>query len=474
MNKAAELFTNAIEHWRENKGVGTALIPEPLNDKVMVLSILQRIYARSPTSKTVIITNNFNQRYEIIEFLTTQEDEENNEEFKRLLKDDFIKVFTIDFVIRQRSIQYPLLCIAYHPDKAYETVLNYLKYSRFKLLVVNKLFANVEDTNEYYKVCPILDDFKPNEVEAVRLNTPVEETQIGVTIPEDSKARETLDRANEYISTSIAIFGSFDIMQQARLGNNTLNISANNICAQIAQENGWNSNLDMSIEFNVEIDRLYNPMNLKERASKTYEIIRTRSQLLSDYDGKLEEVLNIIQDNPDKKILVISKRGEFANRITEYLNCCSFAPICGNYHDRVDPIPAVDMEGRPVYYKSGAKKGERRMMAAQAQKTYNENLFNQGGLSVLSLNNAPDKELTVDVDIVIITSPQCESIKSYMYRLSGLGYREGKIALYTIYCKNSMEEKLLDNKELANIHTIINKCEKSVISEENSDFVVVD
>ena len=151
----------------------------------------------------------------------------------------------------------------------------------------------------------------------------------------------------------------------------------------------------MSIEFNIEIDKLYNPMALKERASQTYEIIRNRSQLLSDYEGKLEAILNIIKDNPNKKILIINKRGDFANKVTEYINNNSVSSICGNYHDKVEPIPAVDYDNTPLYYKSRAKKGERRMMAAQAQKTYNEHMFNKDKIRVLSTNNAPDKELTV-------------------------------------------------------------------------------
>ena len=53
-----ELFENAINHWRDAKGIGTALIPTFLNDKVMVLGVLQRVYARSPSCKTVIITSN--------------------------------------------------------------------------------------------------------------------------------------------------------------------------------------------------------------------------------------------------------------------------------------------------------------------------------------------------------------------------------------------------------------------------------
>ena len=474
MNEAGETFENAILHWRDAPGVGTALIPTTLNDKVMVLGVLQRIYARSPTCKTIIVTNNFSERQELIEFLTQQGDEENDAEFKKIIDDGHLKVFTLDFVLRGIYKATPFLCVLYRPESIPKCLIDYLTASRFKLVILNKLLKTPEDIVALYKICPLLDDFKHNEVEAVRLSTPVEETQIGVDIPEDSNTRKNLDKANEYVSTSLAIFGSFDIMQQARTGNIALNISSNQICAQIAQENGWNENLDMSIEFNVEIDRLYTPMNLKERASKTYEIIRNRSQLLSDYDGKLDAILKIIEDNPGKKILIINKRGDFATRVTQYINCCSMSPICGNYHDRVEPIPAVDVNGLPLYYKSGAKKGERRMMAAQAQKTYNEHMFNQDKLRVLSTNNAPDKELAVDVDIVIITSPQCESIKSYMYRMSNLLFRSGNIVLYSLYCKNSMEERLLENKEQANNHTIVNNCEKCVVSEENSDFIIVD
>ena len=95
MEQASEIFVNAIEHWRESKGIGTALIPSPLNDKTMVLGVLQRIYARSPTCKTVIIVTTFSERNDIIEFITQQQnDEENNEEFKKLVKDGNIKILT--------------------------------------------------------------------------------------------------------------------------------------------------------------------------------------------------------------------------------------------------------------------------------------------------------------------------------------------------------------------------------------------
>ena len=466
-----ELFENAINHWRDAKGIGTALIPTFLNDKVMVLGVLQRVYARSPSCKTVIITSNFTERGDIIEFLTQQEnDEENNEEFKQLIEKDNIKVFTIDYINKYKSYNYPFLIILYHLDALSKNVIDYLHNSKFNLVIINRLLSDVNDMTTLYKKAPLLQDFKQNELDEVRLSTPVEETWIGVDIPEDSEEFKLLNYYNEYISTSLSIFGSFEIMNQANTGNIQLNISSMQICARIAQENGWNEHLDMNVEFNIELDKLYNPMNLKERASQTYEIIRNRSQLLSDYEGKLDSILKIVKNNPNKKILIINKRGDFANKVTDYINNLSENVICGNYHDKVDNIPAVDLDGKPIYYKSGTHKGERKMMGAKAQKTLNINKFNLNNINVLSTNNAPDKDLDIDVDIIIITSPMCENIKSYMYRLSNLFFRNMTLDLYSIYIKGSTEQRLLERKELANNHTI-----KNTNTDENfSNFIVVD
>lgn len=471
MINPGEIFENAINHWRDEKGIGTAVIPHPLNDKLIVLGVLQRIYARSPTLNTVIIAKSFSERQTITEFLTQQEDsEENNEEFKKLISAGKIKVFTDSYIKTCNVSTYPLLCIWYRPDSACKEVLDYVSRCKFRLIVMNKILSNYEDISKIYQVAPLLSDFQQAEVEAIRLSTPVEETQIGIDIPANDNVAELLKYYDEYIATSLNIFGSFDIMQQANVGNQQLNISATQICYQIAQENGWNEHLNMNVEFNIEIDRLYNPNNLKDRASKTYEIIRERSKLLSDYNGKLDIILDIVRANKDKKILIINKRGEFASMVTEFLNTFSETDICGNYHDKVDNIPAVTFTGQPVYYKSGARKGERKMMGAKAQKTLNAERFNNDFINVLSTNNSPDKDLAIDVDVVIITSPMCEDIKSYMYRLSKIYFRSKHINLYSLYCRNTSEQKMIERKSLSDNHSVKN----SFADENNSDFIVDD
>ena len=464
------LFDKAIERWRQNKGVGSAIIPNTINDKYLISGILNRIYQNSNSCKTLICTFSFDERISIMEFLTHQEDEDINNKFKDLFKSKHISIVTQDFIIKH-PVSIPTLFIAYHITSPFKHLRCFYESSKFKLTILNKFLKNKEDNIELYKLCPLLDEFKANELELVRLSTPVEETRIGATMEPNSEDAKLLEYYNNDISTSIASFGGFDKIDEARIGNIKLNISAIQICNQLAKENGWNEHLDMSSSFNMQLDNLYNPSNIKERASKTYEIIHNRAILLSDYKLKLGSIYNIVKENKNKNILIINKRSDFANNVTDYINKQEGKIICGNYHDKIEPAYAVDINGQLLTYKNGEHKGEPKILKAQAQRTNNELLFNKGVINVLSTGNAPDKKLRGNVDIVIITSPQCGDIKNYLYRLSNIRYLNNKIVLYTIYCKSTTEEKLLDNKDIDKNHVIV---EKDNFSENNFDFSVAD
>lgn len=471
---ATNLFINAIDHWRDAKGIGTALIPSPLNDKVMILGVLQRTYSKNPDNITLIVVNTFNERTELIEFITNQDDEENNNEFKKLIANKQIKIFTTNFIKNNDYNVNLNVIILYHCEELCDNLFRILNKTKFKLVVFNRLNIPIEDLNKIYSICPLLNDFKQNEIDALRVSTPVEEMRIGIDIPEDTEDFKLLQYYDEYISTSINIFGSFDNIQYARIGDSRCNMSATTFCYNLALENGWSENLDMSIEINVQIDNMYNPSAIRERALQTYEIIRKRNTFLSSYNAKLDKILEIVKENKDKHILIISKFGEFAAKTTQFLNDMSEQEICGNYHDRVDPIPASTVDGTPIYIKSGPQRGERRMFSAKAQKTYNEQRFNLGYINVLSTNNSPDKELSIPIDIVIITSPLCEEIEAYIYRLSDVYYPSGIIKLYTLYIKDSIEEKRLNAKTISETHILSENEQKIENIGENFDFVIAD
>lgn len=470
MDDINELFENAIEEWKNNKGIGTCLIPPPINSKIMIYSILSKMYSKNSNYNILVVVNTFNERLDIIDFITNQ-DEENDKEFKDLINNKILKIFTYSYA-RMYSQDVDLVII-YNLDNIENETLNIIRRSRFSLVILTKLFSDYNQLEKLYKICPLLNAFKQKEIEELRLSTPVEEEWINAEMDKSSQDFKDYQKYTEYIQTSLNIFGSFDIMQKARLGNAALNISASSICNQIAIENGWNDSLDMTVEYNRNIDELYNPNSLRERATRTYEIIRNRNILLSDYEPKLAKILEIINKHKNEKIIIINKRGEFANKVTEYINNMSETIICGNYHDKVEDVPAVDINGNAIYVKSGKSKGERKMMGCQAQKTLNEELFNLNKINILSLSNSPDKKLNIDVDVIIITSSLCEDIETYIYRLSNIVFKD-KIKLYSVYCGNTIEEQKLFNKKLSKNHIIVNKCEIKNNQENNFDFMIDD
>lgn len=159
---------------------------------------------------------------------------------------------------------------------------------------------------------------------------------------------------------SLNIFGSLDNIKIAMSGNNTNNASSMTYCDKLARDNGWNEYLDMSTEYNQQIDKLYNPIAIKERANSTYEMIRKRARLLANYSNKINAIIDIIDSYKDKKILIINKFADFADELTNNINIKYNKEVCKSFHDKLKSIPAIDKDGNPIYYKTGAKKGKQK------------------------------------------------------------------------------------------------------------------
>ena len=113
------------------------------------------------------------------------------------------------------------------------------------------------------------------------------------------------------------------------------------------------------------------------------------------------------------------------------------------------------------------------MLGVKSQKNLAQRLMNKGAIHVLSTNAAPDKDLAVNVDVVVITSPLCDTMETYLYRLSKVQFAK-EVQLYTLYYKGSLEEKKLDERVNGANHLILNKTEIEVKSDNNYDYCIVD
>ena len=466
-----ELVTSGIYKWRDAKGKGTLIIPQPIDSKFIILATLQLVFIKNKNIAPIIVCKNSNDVLTLTNFLTTREYEENNKFFRTVLNSRQLKIYTTS-ITKNLIVDKIDLLIYYNLEDIDDNTLNLTNKAHFILGVFERVIRNTITASKLYVKAPPIEYFTQKQLTAARLSSPVEEMLIDVAIPEDSEDLKLLNYYNEYIATSLSIFGDLDTMNIARTGDVKTNISSTQICRQIAENNGWNERLDMSIPFNQKLDATFNPINIRDRANGTFEIIRKRSDLVSSNKCKLDAILKIVNDNPTAKILIISKKGEFASVITDYINKHHDKPICGNYHDKVEPIAAVDSLGKPILYKTGAKKGQQRYYGADAQKSNNLLAFNDGFMNILSAANAPDKDLSCNIDIVIITSPLCSSIESYIYRLSSVRFAI-KLKMFTIYIKNSLEKEKIISRSIPQNHVVINPI-KSEIVENNSDFVIVD
>lgn len=467
-----QVYLNAVEAWRVNKGKGTFVIPAPFDALKPLLYILPQLYNKSPTTNVVIIVKDFADRSSIENYLTTLSNEVWNNSFRTVIHNGNLRILTTEYAAEHINEYSPLLTIIYNPSIFHFVHIAMIEKSKFKLVILNKLLDN-KTMDDFYTVAPSIGNFSQNVIDEVRSNRPVKECLVGLTIVPDSELDKEMNYYNREISTALAIFGNFDNIKYARLGNSATNCSSMMICDAIARTNGWDNHLDMSSQFNRDIDKLYSPAAIKERADSIYNIVRERSTKLASSKDKLSNILDIVNDNSDKNILIINKYGEFANLVTDYLNDKSGKRICANCHDKVDNVPAVDDYGNPILVKSGAKKGQPKLLGVIAQKKLAQKLMNTHKINVISCGASPDKSLDVDIDLVIITSPLCDTIESYFYRLSKVHF-SNEVLLYTLFYKGTLEEKKLEDRTIPANHTIINNFDRNVKVDNNNDYCIID
>lgn len=445
-----DIYFEAIEKWRrKNRGVGTIIMPPPLDDKAVVVNVLSKILSTGKLDEIDVFCDDPDQAKELEEYIAKSEIADT------LPKDKLLNCYVVDTLsISFLSRRIPDMAVFYKVPKFSPRVKWFASQCKFKLFMYSRPITNNSLMEVVNDIAPIVYEPTQAVLDEARLSSPVKEMQIGITIPTDSEDWQNYKECQKYIDDSLNIFGNFEILQQAHMGNPALNISAYEICDQISKDNGWSEYLDMNSDYDVQIDKYYNPNAIRERASDTYNVIRARSAIVTDCKLKIDEIWKILQENDDKKFLIISKRSSFATHIADTINHLASELICEPYHNNLENIPAVDIDGNPIFYKSGKKVGERKEMGAKAQKTLYAEKLNRGLIRALSANNSPDKDLSVEIDGIIITSPLCEDVNTYRYRLPNCRFKTNKIQLYTLYCKDTTEEKKLERRNQTNNITV--------------------
>ena len=459
-NVIEESYNFLINKWAsaEYKGRGSIHCVKPLDYSEIVCRIITQMRNKNPTAKVFIAVKEWAIRVKIF---------------------DKFKAYDIDAkTINCVSETYLNAKYTYHYDICFivgfdtitPEVYNLFVHSKFRLmLLTDDVIDSKKLANIYEKCKPINNPIDANSINAYRLSLPVEEHQIAVDFA-NAEHLNVYNQYSEYITQVLQIFGDFNNIAYARKGAPD-GRSSEQVLNDIAKYNGWSSTMDMSNPFTKQIDECYNPIVLGEKAHTCYEVMRKRGVLVSDNSAKLEAIGQIVRDNPDDKIIIISKRGEFAAEITNYLNE-TFGEICGDYHDKIEPRVMTDDNGVPVLYKSGSMKGQPRIAHAQAIGSRNLDFYNRGRLRVLSLKNASNTAISASFSVMIITSSLCDTIDEIRYRFNHLDIDSNKLVVYKLFMNETIEEKALGKEKPSPNHTIIEAKKNFVFGSENNEDII--
>lgn len=463
-NPIEESYNFIINKWgsAEYKGKGCVHCIRPLDYSVIICKIITLMRNKNPTLKVFIAVKNWEVRTKIF-------DRFKNENIDK----EGINCVTETYLKARYTYSYDV-CFIVGFDEITSEVYNLFVHSKFKLMILTDEIIDAAKLSKLYeRIKPINNPIDSNSLNAYRLSTPVEEYQVAVDFDNAENIR-LYKEYSEYITQVLQVFGDFNTIGYARKGSPD-GRSSEEVLNDIARYNGWSTEMDMTNPFSKQIDECYNPIQLREKANTCYDIIRKRGLLVSDNAAKLKSIASIIRDewndNPNIRFIIISKRGEFAAEVTNYLNEV-FGEVCGDYHDKIEPRAAIDDNGVPIVYKSGTKKGQPVIAKSQAIGSRNLAYYDSGRLRVLSLKNSSNSAISTSFDVMIITSSLCDTIDEIRYRFNHLNVDGNKLKVYKLFMNETIEEKALEKEKVSPNH-LINQAKKNfVFGGENNDDII--
>jgi len=448
--------------FQRNKGRASVYCFHPISYADLILNLITQFYNKHPDDQVFIIVDCYNTRKSILD---------------RLCKENAVynvKILSADYIKDNYKYTYKFIITVGINDNT--ALIKFLKdQAKFMLVILTKNLMNNEFTNSVRQWLPPIEiTVSDASVRSDSIYLPVEEYRVGVSI--NSHDKELYDKCSEYIATSVSIFGELSNIEKCKYGDTVLNISSAEFRDNIAKQNGWSTTLDTSLDWSKQIDEVYNPNVLFERANNFYNITKQRRDLVTDNIAKIEAIIQICVDNEGKKILIVSKRGEFASTITKYINDVfkdNNKFKCGDYHDAIESTIAVDEYGVTQLTKGGKSKGKPKIIGSQAISTLNMKRFNSSMINVLSIKNSSSIKLEIAVDLVIFSSPFVDEIISFKTRFANIVFNSVPTITYKVYCIGTIENKQLTKQKESRLITVINDNENFIgYDETNGDIIL--
>lgn len=374
------------------------------------------------------------------------------EVFSYIKRDDRKEEHGIDFVIltvqQSTKLKHSDYDLVFTYDiTAYDIEFKSFQGFKFVFNIIRDGIVKAELLDYMYKYSPIIEtNVSSQMLDEEIFNLPVEEEIIPIQLTEEEYTK--YKEYNDFIVKSMMIFEDFNNVQMSIYGDKINNISANEFRHRLATKNGWSPNLDLTNDYDKEIDSIYAPDVLLSKAEAIFNIIRCRADIINKAKNKIDKVIDIIKNNMHIPTLIFSKKGEMANLINNAMVDNNIP--CGVYHNNIESQPLYDEDGYPIKYKSGKRKGEIKLFSSTAISNFSLNAFNNGYISVLSCKNTSNVSLECDCKIVILTDPKF-TISDVRKRFQNVKWYQLPTKVYRLYAIDTVEERALNIVQSENV-----------------------
>lgn len=183
-------------------------------------------------------------------------------------------------------------------------------------------------------------------------------------------------------------------------------ISSDTICGMLAEIMGWKKDMPLDNDFNKQVDMYWNPVNIKARAKSFDNAVKKRLALYTNNENKRKAIVALINKCDKGKTLILNENNEL-NDYIETLNGC----MC--YYKSMPSRICYNEEGKPILYKSGAKKGEPKVFGELGIRKQCVDNFVANRVNCISTSAIASNVFDVaGLNTIICTAPSCNPFET--------------------------------------------------------------
>lgn len=356
------------------------------------------------------------------------------------------------------------------------------KYFNYKFIVG---FTGSDPTDKDKKkldaYIPVVDFISYDEAIANKWISDFTEYNVALNLTKEDQI--VYDTFSEYIRDTLNLVDN-NYLTVINMGKNMYNkllgrvVKYDEICEKVAMENNWTRDLDLSNGYYANINKVFSPSNLHERAKTFLLYVERRNALMDANILKIQAILDTVRLLKGKKIIIFNNQIEVIDilhllinnsiwNVRKYKSLIDIRGAIGyhtmlstndtvvKYHSKLKSTQILDHEnGGYLRYKNGKIK----QFGTDAQKSFVMEQISSGRAKVILAVKGLDSALNVeDLDASIITGGSTNPLQQTQRKGRSLRISEYKKLAYVIniYFANTRDEQKLNQRQKESTNKIV-------------------